>query len=108
MLTISPAEGGIKYKIYPGFDDFLYLLFYTCIQFSPVITPHARSFVHHVIIYQCTSPIRESIVGESVPCDQSSEDIANCRARGGFLVAVWAVGGEVSFLSHECECHTAD
>ena len=68
------------------------------IQFSPVITPHARSFVHHVIIYQCTSPISESLVGESVPCDQSSQDIANCRARGGFLVAVWAVGGEVSLL----------
>ena len=68
-------------------------------QFSPVITPHARSFVHHVIIYQCTSPINESLVGESVPCDQSSPDIANCRARGGFLVAVWAVGGEVSFFS---------
>ena len=71
-------------------------------QFSPVITPHARSFVHHVIIYQCTSPINESLVGESVPCDQSSEDIANCRARGGFLVAVWAVGGEVSFSQSVC------
>ena len=69
------------------------------IQFSPVLTPHSRSFVHHVVVYQCTLPINESLVGESVPCHQSSSDIANCRARGGFSVAVWAVGGEVGLHS---------
>ena len=46
-----------------------------------------------MLIYQCSSPLNDSLVGESGPCHSVSSDVRVCRS--GLLIAGWAVGGEV-------------
>ena len=62
-------------------------------KISPVITHHARDFVHHILIYVCTTPLNESSLSESGPCDTQPSDVQNCRR--GLIIGGWAVGGEV-------------
>ena len=59
------------------------------------ITPNNHSFVHHMLIYQCSSPLNDSLVGESGPCYLVPSDVNVCRGGSGILIAGWAVGGEV-------------
>ena len=66
----------------------------TTIQISPVITPHTRSFIHHMVIYLCPHPLDASLVGVGGPCFDVHQNITGCL--GGLLVGAWAVGGEVS------------
>ena len=63
-------------------------------QTSPLITPHARSFVHHMLIYFCPYALDPSLVGVGGPCNQVHQNISGCQA--GLLIGAWAVGGEVS------------
>lgn len=66
-------------------------------KISPVITHHARDFVHHILIYVCTTPLNEPSLSESGPCDTQPSDVQICR--GGLIIGGWAVGGEVYQLS---------
>ena len=70
-----------------------YLLIH--IQTSPLITPHTRSFVHHMLIYFCPYALDPSLVGVGGPCyDSVHPNITGCL--NGLLIGAWAVGGEVS------------
>ena len=69
-------------------------------KISPVITHHVRDFVHHILIYVCTTPLNESSLSESGPCDTQPSDIQNCQS--GLIIGGWAVGGEVHQLSTIC------
>lgn len=64
------------------------------LQFSPILTDHPRTYVHHVLTYLCSSPLEDDEVGLSVPCDQLPARVNQCR--GQLLVGAWAVGGDVS------------
>ena len=69
----------------------------TFMQTSPQITPHTRSFVHHMLIYICSYALDPSLVGVGGPCNEVHENITECL-RGGYLIGAWAVGGEVSII----------
>lgn len=69
--------------------------FLSC-KFSAVITPHASSFVHHMIVYLCTAPLTEDEVGVSEPCNDISDESGVSICRRASLFGAWAVGGEVS------------
>ena len=68
-----------------------------CMQISPEITPHASSFVHHMLLYLCPTQLglTEEHVGLSGPCHTLSS-VRGCLA--GLLIGGWAVGGDVSVL----------
>ena len=58
-----------------------------------------RAFVHHMLIYLCSSPLNATRVGETGPCHAVSSDIGACRgSRKGVLIAAWAVGAEVYYI----------
>ena len=65
------------------------------VQISPAITPHARSFVHHILAYLCPNTLQPSDVGMSRPCHQINESLRSCYV--GVLIGAWAVGGDVSY-----------
>ena len=63
-------------------------------QVTPVIEPHLRSFVHHMLVYQCITPLNETFLGQSGPCNDVAKEVSACRR--GVLISGWAIGGEVS------------
>ncbi len=68
------------------------------IQISPVIAPHVREYVHHMLVYLCTLPL--SSVGQAGSCFSFNEvtyDLLSCTLNG-LLIAAWAVGGEVIII----------
>ena len=67
-------------------------------QISPEITPHASSFVHHMLLYLCPTQLNltEEHVGLSVPCHTLPDIVRGCLV--GLLIGGWAVGGDVSVL----------
>ena len=76
------------------------------LQFAPSITPHARSFVHHIIVTQCPQVLRDDQVGLSMPCDDFPDDVRVCQTGIGY--GGWAVGGEVGInliLLHHMTVH---
>ena len=49
--------------------------------------------MHHLVIYLCTS-LNDTYVGNGGDCDDGvGSEVSECR--GGRVIAVWAVGGEV-------------
>ena len=68
------------------------------VQFGPVIPPATTRYVHHIVVYLCTS-LNHTHVGASSECEDVDIDIGLCRG-GGIFIAVWAVGGEVSTYLH--------
>ena len=72
----------------------VFLSFDIHIQTSPLITPHTRSFVHHMLIYFCPYALDPSLVGVGGPCSEVHQNITGCL--NGLLIGAWAVGGEVS------------
>ena len=62
-----------------------------------MITPHAREFVHHILVYLCpvNTPLSPAEVGMSRSCSNSTSNINNCLGEG-ILIGGWAVGGDVS------------
>ena len=62
-------------------------------QFAPSITEGNTAFVHHMVIYLC-SGLNNTVVGQGAECDSADIDIQECRR--GYLIGVWAVGGNVS------------
>ena len=79
------------------------MLFNLCVQISPVITPHARSFVHHILVYLCSEQLTAEEVGLSEPCSDIVGNANQCRG-GGTLVGAWAVGGEVAIIYQTSHC----
>ena len=73
-------------------------------QFSPSITEGNTAFVHHVVIYLCLG-LNNALVGQGAECDSAHIDIQECRR--GYLIGVWAVGGDVSpiFLHYIYSLH---
>ena len=69
-----------------------------CMQISPEITPHASSFVHHMLVYLCPTQLglTEEHVGLSGHCHTLPRNVGGCLA--GLLIGGWAVGGDVSEL----------
>ena len=65
---------------------------YFYLQYGPALSPHARAFVHHIIVYSCPTPLPEEAIGLSMPCDDFSA-AESCRSGGS--IGGWAVGGEV-------------
>ena len=63
-------------------------------QFSPVLTSHKRDYVHHVIVYLCSSPLTPEEANMTVRCDDLPDNVGQCRRQQ--IIAAWAVGGEVS------------
>ena len=78
-----------------------YMTFVICVllrlQTSPRITPHARSFVHHMLIYFCPYALDASLVGVGGPCSEVHPNITGCLL--GLSIGAWAVGGEVSIIT---------
>ena len=65
------------------------------LQVSPIIAPHVQKYVHHMLMYLCSRPLNDSLVGQTAPCFGGiSPDIFDCTLNG-VLIAGWAVGGEV-------------
>ena len=62
-------------------------------QISPSITPNVHAYVHHMLVYLCTTPLNASVVGESGSCFDISPEVYECTH--GLLISGWAVGGEV-------------
>ena len=69
-----------------------------CMQISPEITPHASSFVHHMLVYLCPTQLglTEEHVGLSGHCQTLPDIVRGCLV--GLLIGGWAVGGDVSVL----------
>ena len=68
----------------------------TIVQVGPVIPPATIRYVHHILVYLCSN-LNHTHVGASSECDDVNIDIGLCLG-GGIIIAVWAVGGEVSTL----------
>lgn len=62
-----------------------------------MISSHVRSYVHHLLIYLCITPLADADVGVSVSCGDINDDqfptVAECQA--STVIGGWAVGGEV-------------
>lgn len=65
-------------------------------KISPVVTHHACDYVHHIIIYACTTSLSESSLTVSGPCDTQPSDVQHCRS--GHITGGWGPGGEVAML----------
>ena len=73
----------------------MHLLPYTIyMQISPVIAPHVREYVHHMLLYLCRAlpPSAGRCFTGELPYE------VNQCARSGTLLAAWAVGGEVIII----------
>ena len=70
-------------------------------QYSPIIAPSSLKYVHHMLIYICSS-LDQAEVGSSAPCfGHVGESVSECRL--GTVMAAWAVGGTVSTMAQQCQ-----
>ena len=70
-------------------------------QYSTVVTPHAREYVHHMLIYLCPTGEQDREVNAG-NCEaeraggHTDISLETEKCRSGQLIAAWAIGGEVN------------
>ena len=65
-------------------------------QYAPVLSDESIRHVHHILVYLCEglNLTGHPEVGVKRECDGISEAVQPCRS--AIILAVWAVGGNVS------------
>ena len=63
-----------------------------------MISPHTRSYVHHVLIYICTMPLADEDVDVSVSCFDVDQFPTVGICQQSTIIGGWAVGGEVGTI----------
>lgn len=67
------------------------------LQWSPRIQPGNQLYVHHMIMYHCSSLNETTDLGPGSDCAEGA--FRNCGSTS--ILAAWAVGGEVSVVHME-------
>ena len=99
LVCIPNKEAYIKFlgqfiELIRTSQEHMHVYTFLSLQFSPVLTPHEREYVHHVIVYLCSSPLTPEEANVTAQCDDLPRSVGICRRQQ--IIAAWAVGGEVN------------